>query len=211
VPIPSAASVSLNVGKLTDAALEQAARRYLDTGELPPGFGAAGIAQRTLIQNKAAEINPTASLARNKAVYAADKANLTNLQKTEGVLSAFEKAAGKNLDQFLSLANKVSDTGSPWINAPLRSVDSKGLGASDQAAFNAARDVALREIARVTNDPKLSGALTDSARKEVLSLIPEGATFAQIKRVAKVLKTAGMDALIPIYQTEAAATAALAS
>jgi len=29
--------------------------------------------------------------------------------------------------------------------------------------------------------------------------------------VAKVLKTAGMDSLIPIYQTEAAATAALAS
>jgi stage II sporulation protein AA (anti-sigma F factor antagonist) len=29
--------------------------------------------------------------------------------------------------------------------------------------------------------------------------------------VAKVLKTAGMDALIPIHQTEAAATAALAS
>ena len=29
--------------------------------------------------------------------------------------------------------------------------------------------------------------------------------------VAKVLKTAGMDALIPLYQTEAAATAALAS
>jgi hypothetical protein len=29
--------------------------------------------------------------------------------------------------------------------------------------------------------------------------------------VAKVLKTAGMDALIPIYQTEAAAMAALAS
>jgi hypothetical protein len=29
--------------------------------------------------------------------------------------------------------------------------------------------------------------------------------------VAKVLKTAGMDALIPLYQTEAAATAALAA
>jgi stage II sporulation protein AA (anti-sigma F factor antagonist) len=29
--------------------------------------------------------------------------------------------------------------------------------------------------------------------------------------VAKVLKTAGMDALIPVYQTEAAATAALAA
>ena len=55
-------------------------------------------------------------------------------------------------------------------------------------AVEAARSVALREIARVTNDPKLTGALTDSARSEVSGLSPTNATFAQIKKVATILQ-----------------------
>jgi len=183
--IPAANSA---VPALSDIALDESARVYNQTRQLPPGFGAAGIARQTAIMNRAAQLDPTAALAANQATYKADSATLTNLQKTEGTLSAFENTAGKNLDQFLSIASKVPDTGSPWVNQPLRTVNAKGLGNADQAAFNAARDVALREIARVTNDPKLSGALTDTARKEVLGLIPADATFAQIKRVAAVLK-----------------------
>lgn len=187
-PIPSASAIALNAGNLSDVALEQAAQKYLETGILPPGFGTAGVLQKTAIMNKAALLDPKAALARNQAVFKADQANLTKLQTTEGTLSAFERTAGKNLDQFLTTAAKVPDTGVPWINAPIRTLNAKLLGSADQAAFNAARDVALREIARVTNDPKLSGALTDSARAEVSALSPATATFAQIKRVAQILK-----------------------
>lgn len=187
-PIPTAAQVSITGGTLSQAALDQAAQKYLETGILPPGFGTAGVLQKTAIQNRAAEMDPKAALARNQAVFKADQANLVKLQTTEGTLSAFERTAGKNLDQFLSTAAKIPDTGVPWVNAPIRTVNAKLLGSEDQAAFNAARDVALREIARVTNDPKLSGALTDSARAEVAGLSPANATFAQIKRVAQVLK-----------------------
>ncbi len=185
-PIPSAAAVSITSQTLSQAALDQAAQKYLESGSLPPGMGMGP--QRTAIMNRAAEIDPKAALARNAAVYKADQANLTKLQTTEGTLSAFENTAGKNLNQFLETAAKIPDVGVPWINAPLRTIDAKLLGSTDQAAFNAARDVALREIARVTNDPKLSGALTDSARAEVAGLSPANATFAQIKRVAEVLK-----------------------
>lgn len=187
-PIPSAAALNVTAGALSDVAMEQAARKYLETGQLPPGFGTAGVMQKTAIMNAAAKLDPNAALARNQATYKADSANLTNLQKTEGTLAAFENTAGKNLDQFLATASKIPDTGVPWINRPIRAVASSGLGSTEQAAFTAARDVALREIARVTNDPKLSGALTDSARAEVAGLSPSSATFAQIKRVAQVLK-----------------------
>lgn len=187
-PIPSAASVSINAGSLTDTALDQAAQRFLDSGVLPPGFGTAGVMQKTKIMNRAAEIDPKAALARNQAVYHADTGNLLNLQKTEGTLSAFENTAGKNLDQFLTLADKIPDTGIPWLNTPVRQLDVNVVGSANMAAINAARDVAMREIARVTNDPKLSGALTDSARAEVLGLSPTNATLPQIKAVARVLK-----------------------
>ncbi len=185
-PIPSAAAVSISAQTLTDAALDQAAQKYLVSGSLPPGMGMGP--QRTAIMNRAAVIDPKAALALNQATFKADQANLTKLQTTEGTLSAFENTAGKNLNQFLATAAKIPDTGVPWLNQPLRSVNAKLLGSADQAAFNAARDVALREIARVTNDPKLSGALTDSARAEVAGLSPSNATFAQIKRVAEILK-----------------------
>jgi hypothetical protein len=55
-------------------------------------------------------------------------------------------------------------------------------------AVSAARDVALREIARVTNDPKLNGVLSDSARHEVQALIGKDATIGQIKQAAQILR-----------------------
>ncbi len=184
-PVAGAASSG---SVLSDTAVDQAAQRYLATGELPPGMGVAAVNQRTAVMNRAALLNPDAAIARNKAVYKADSTNLTNLQRTEGTLSAFENTAGKNLDQFLELAKNIPDTGIPWINRPVRTLTKEVVGEANIAAINAARDVALREIARVTNDPKLSGQLTDSARKEIASLSPDNATLPQIRAVVKVLK-----------------------
>lgn len=187
-PTPPA-SMTINPAAIPSAgALDMAAQRYLATGELPPmGMGSAGAAARVAIMNRAATMDPTASLAANKATYKADAANLTKLQTTEGTLSAFEKTAGKNLQQFLTLADQIPDTGVPWLNTPVRLLTQQMVGGTNMAAITAARDVALREIARVTNDPKLSGALTDSARAEVAGLLPANATLPQIKAVAKVL------------------------
>ena len=174
---------------LTPEALDLTAHQFAMTGQLPPmGLGKAGAAVRTQIINKAADVYKGLDLPSQVAAYKANQASLTKLQGTADKVSAFESTAGKNLDQFLALAAKVPDTGIPWVNSPIRTLNANVVGSTNQAAFNAARDVALREIARVTNDPNLSGALTDSARKEVQGLSPESATFAQIKHVATVLK-----------------------
>lgn len=188
-PVPPA-SMTVNPALVPSGdALSMAAKRYLATGELPSmGMGSAGAAARVAIMNEAAKLDPQASLSLNKATYKADSANLQNLQKTEGTLSAFETTAGKNLDQFLSLANKIPDTGVPWLNTPVRMLNKAIVGSANMAAIDAARDVALREIARVTNDPKMSGALTDSARQEISALSPKNATLPQIKAVVKVLQ-----------------------
>jgi len=174
---------------LTPDALNLTAKMYAMTGQLPPmGLGKTGAAVRASIINKAADEYKSLDLPQQIAAYKANQQSLTKVQGTADKVSAFENTAGKNLDQFLSLAEKIPDTGSPWVNQPIRSLDVKALGSTDLAAANAAREVALREIARVTNDPNLSGSLTDSARKEIQGLSPESATFAQIKAVAKVLR-----------------------
>lgn len=174
---------------LSADALKLTARQYAMTGQLPAmGMGKTGAAVRTAIINQAANEYKDLDLPTQQAAYKANQNSLKVLQATTDKVSAFESTAGKNLDQFLSLADKIPDTGMPWLNAPIRSLDAKVLGSAGMAAANAARDVALREIARVTNDPNLSGVLSDSARREVSALSPQDATFAQIKAVAKVLK-----------------------
>jgi hypothetical protein len=71
----------------------------------------------------------------------------------------------------------------------MRDIQRGALGADDVAAYDAARQVALTEVARVTNNPALSGSLPEGARKEVFGLNPEEASFKQILHVAQVLKT----------------------
>ena len=175
--------------QLSPAGLDVAADMFAKTGQLPPmGMGKAGASVRSKIINRAAERNPNLDLATNKAEFKANETSLTALQKNRDAVVAFENTASKNLDLFVTQAQKVVDSGSPWINQPLRAVQQRGLGSADLAAFNTARQVAINEIAKVTSSPGLSGTLSDSARHEVEAFIPENATLAQVLAVAKTLR-----------------------
>jgi len=175
---------------LTPKSLDKVAEMFATTGQLPPlGMGQAAANDRRQIINRASELFPNVTLASNAAIYKANKDSLNKVTSTLDTLSAFESTANKNLDQFLSLASKIPDTGVPWLNIPVRMLDEKMVGSANMAAVNAARDVANREIARVTNDPKLSGQLTDAARAQVSSFNAKDFTFGQAKAVAQVLKT----------------------
>jgi hypothetical protein len=180
------ATFNLQSGLLTDQAKDMAAENYFQTGQLPAG--ARSPAMISQIIDRAAQLHPGGNLAGNKAAFEANKASYDNVTKTLDTLSAFENAGLKNLKQFTDLADKLPDTGIPWANTPVRLLNNKLVGDEWMPAVEAARTVALREIARVTNDPKLSGVLTDSARQEVEGLSPQNATMNQIKHVVDVLK-----------------------
>jgi hypothetical protein len=170
---------------LSPDALQMAAESYRKTGVLP-SIGRNPQAQAQII-NAAGAMGPL-DLATEKAAYAANKASLGSLVKSRDAVTAFENTAGKNLDLFLKTAGKIVDSGVPWINAPLRTLSSAGLGSADQAAYNVARQVAVNEIAKVTGSPSMTGALSDSARHEVEAFNPQNATLAQTYRVAQILK-----------------------
>jgi hypothetical protein len=172
---------------LQGGALDQAAERYWQTGVMPMGMRSPGISSAIL--NRSAELHPEGNIAANSAAFKANQASYENVTKTLDTLSAFENTGLKNLKQFTDLAAKIPDVGVPWLNTPIRTLDEKAVGSANMAAVQAARAVALREIARVTNDPKLSGQLSDHAREEVEGLVPANATFNQIKAVANVLQS----------------------
>lgn len=177
-------------GGLNDAALDQAAQRYAQTGTLPAmGMGTAGAAARKAIMNRAGILSPNGSIAANSAEYAANENSLKGLQKNFDQVTAFENTAGKNLDQFLSTAKSVVDSDSPLVNQPLRFIAGKVAGSPQQAAFDAARTTALTEISKVLNSSNASGVLSDSARNEVSQLVGPNATLKQIYSAANILKT----------------------
>jgi len=177
-------------GTLSPAALDQAAEKYYQTGELPPmGMGASASITRRQIMDRSAVLHPEGALAANSAEFKANESSLEGLQKNFDQVTAFENTAGKNLDQFLTTAAKVVDSGSPWISEPLRSINKGMLGSADQAAFNAARATALTEISKVLNSSNASGVLSDSARQEVSQLIGPDASLKQIVSAANILKT----------------------
>jgi hypothetical protein len=182
----TAAGMGDGDGGLQDAALDQAAERYYKTTELPPlGQGAAGATARKKIINRAAELHPVADLAGNRAGYGADRASLQKLQTTADQTDAREGTALKNLDVFLDVAKRVTDTGSPALTKPARWLD-ENMGDPNIAAFRAARQTAVSEIAAVLNAQ--NSQVSDSARHEVNDLIGPNATGAQIAEAAKILK-----------------------
>lgn len=178
---------------LTPAGLDAAAMNYMKTGQLPP-LGMGDKVTRKAIINRAAELGAGAEprtsldLASNRAGFAADENSLKGLQKQRDAISAFENTALKNIDIFLNTAGKVVDTGSPLANAPARAISGKVLGSPDQAAYEAARQVALNEVAKITSNPNLSGQLSDAARKEVENFNAGSATLKQSVAVMRVLK-----------------------
>lgn len=182
------ANASAQAGMLSEAAREMAAQNYSQTGQLPAGMRSPGMSASIL--NKAATgPGGVPDIAANKAGYNADAASLKNIQKNFDNVTAFENTALKNLDVFMNQAKKAIDSGSPWVNKPLRTIAAQGLGSEDQAALNAARTTALTEIAKVLSSANAgSGVLSDSARSEVEGLIGPGATLKQVVAAGNILK-----------------------
>jgi hypothetical protein len=185
-----------DVTKLTPQGLDIAALNYRKTGVMPPlGMGDKG--NRQAIINRAATLTPDdmarieaggLDLAANRANYGADSGSLKKLQAQRDAITAFENTAQKNIDIFLETAGKVVDTGSPMANSIARVISGKMLGSPDQVKYDAARQVALSEIARIVQNPNLTGQLSDSARQEIEVFNPSNATLAQSVAVMRLLK-----------------------
>lgn len=182
--------------KLSPDALEAMAGIFIRTGQLP-ALGLGGVGVREQIFNRAGEIlsgkgKPYAGtgdpLVNAGAAFKALTGAFNLLTRQRAAVGAFENTALKNLEMFEGVAKGVVDTGSPWINKPLRAIEVGALGKSDLVAYNTARQVALTEISRVINNPNLVGVLSDEARGEVGALIGQDATLKMVYDAADILK-----------------------
>lgn len=182
-----AAAGADDVTELTPAGLDAAALNYAKTGVMP-ALGMGDKTTRKQIINRAAAMMPGLDIASAKADFSANQESLKAMQKQRDAITSFEQTASKNIDVFLASAGKVVDTGSPMANSLARLVSGKMLGSADQAAYDAARQVAVSEIAKITQNPTLAGQLSDTARKEIADFNEKGATLKQTVRVMRLLK-----------------------
>jgi hypothetical protein len=173
---------------ISPEAIDQAAHAYLQTQQLP-NFGRANPLIHGQIIKRAAELDPNASLTGNKASYKADTGSLAGQQKILDNAESWERTGKANLDVLLGVAQKLKDTGSPWLNSPVRRFMEKGVGDPNQTAFKAAHATVVNEYAKILSGAQGSGSVTEGARHEAESMLPLDATWEQLSAAAKVLDT----------------------
>jgi hypothetical protein len=178
-------STASNTG-LTPEALAYWGKYVADTGNIP-AFG-MGAGARVAVANEAPKYASGQSAASAQGGFKADVNSLSNLVKMTDNVTAFENTAGQNADMLINAGKRVIDSGAPWVNTPLRSVNQRALGTADVPVYNAARQVVLNEYARILSSANMSGVLSDQARKEVESFLPENATLKQTVDVLSLLK-----------------------
>lgn len=176
---------------LTPEAKDIAARAWVlgDPSALSNlGMGKQGAKLRTEIMNRGAEMWKGLDLASARAAFRANQESLKKLQGQADAVTAFENTAAKNIDLFLEQAKKVADSGIPVLNTPIRWASGELLGSQNQAKYDAARQVAINEVAKVVSNPGLAGVLSDAARHEVEAFNPRNATLKQTIAVMDLLR-----------------------
>lgn len=183
-----------DLGGLSVSELETYAKSFISKDGVFPNFGLSAKGNILKMKDAVAKyasyiVDQTGlDMPTLAALYKANSAALNKFIYQQSAVTAYENTAKKNLDMFLAASKGMVDSGSPWVNTPLRSIDTKGLGSDQLAIVNTARQVAVNEISRVVaGNPNMTGVLSDSARKEVESFIPENATISQIFHIAETL------------------------
>lgn len=176
-------------GGLSDPALDQAANRYLTTGQLPAmGMGAAGAQARKAIMNRAGQLDPNGVISANEAVQKANTISLSNIQKQFDSVNAFENTAIKNLDRLVVNGQQIPDLGARFANVPVRMIDEKMIGTPAMARFKADLLTAQNESAKVLNSANATGVLSDSARREAQEILSGNLPFPAMVAAVNELK-----------------------
>jgi hypothetical protein len=171
---------------LSEGAITTAAKLYLASGTIPSvGRGPTANANIARIKNRASDLDPEADINTNKVITAADKRTLTHLTDQQGQIEAMSNTARKNYEVLREAANKITDTGSPWVNKHLRQFQGQVLGSPEQAAYDVAMNVVRPELAGILD--RGSGIITVHAREEIEKAVRGEMTIPQIVAVYETL------------------------
>lgn len=123
--------------------------------------------------------------------YAADKSSAVNISKDLTAIRPYEQMLNKNADIAVQLSKKAVATDSRLANKSINWLKQNVGDNPDVAEFLAQTTIVQTEAARVLNNPRLVGQLSDSARKEMESVISGDMPLKSYERVIRRLQQDG--------------------
>lgn len=187
-------------GELTADAIEQAATAYNINKTLPTnlGRGTQGAVNTAKILNRAAEQqkdagNTAEATAIQQISNKASTMALGSLSKDLAAIGPFHDMLNTNAKIAIDLAKKISSsrTGSQFANRPLSWLQNNATDNPDIAEYLFQMQIVKTEGARILNNPRLVGQLTDSARAEMGNVINGNMPLGQTERVLKRMMSDG--------------------
>lgn len=188
---PSAPGYSSTIvaGRLTQAAIDQAAIQYATTGTLPTGSrssSGAGAIEAAAIKNRAAELNTNNNISTNKATLSALSTSLKQQVSYQETIQRSINTVDDNLKILQQASKGVNNSSVPIANQISNNYKLKsGDGALN--AFNAAIQTVRTEYATILG----RGTPTDQTRSESANLIPDNINLDQLNKVIAVLQKEG--------------------
>jgi len=184
-----AASGGMTEGQqdLTPEAIDIYANERAATGT-NKGVSVRDVKSIRAISNRMAKLYPGINLARNAAIFNANRGSLASMQKLHDGVQAFTSTADKNVQVLDEYATKLGGYDSPMANKTLRWFQANAQGKPELFAYNAARATVQTEYARILNTLAGSGQITDNARREMDSFIRGDLSLKAMREVLDVLR-----------------------
>jgi hypothetical protein len=170
---------------------------YDKTKTLPPiAWGNAGTPTRQAFIDgfpkwKAAHGGAASDTAANQAAFHADAGALNAVTKDLNTFEPYKKMLDVNADIAITLGRKIAQTDARLANRTLNWFRQNASSNPDVAEYLAQMRFVQTEAARVINNPRIVGQLTDESRREMDSVITGDAPVAVVDRVLNRLKTDG--------------------
>ena len=178
---------------------EEGQKAYADLalqGKLPSGWGGKGLSDRNNFLNKEGEKRygaggTGASLAGDQAAASANKTALAAIQKDLTAIRPYKEMLDKNADIAIDLAKKVLKSDAALINKPITWIAQNLTNSPDVAELMAQNHFVTTEAARVLSNPRLVGQMTDTAVRDMQSVINGNAPLGSYVRVLERIKMDG--------------------
>lgn len=190
--------------ELTPAGMRVAAEMTKKGIPLPSGLGKYAASRGTKVLNAlGAEIEGKGgdytAVGADRADYRANAGALNQVEKDISSIVPYKEMLDKNAAVLEKLAVNIS-TDSPLFNKPINWLKKNAAGDPDTAELLAQVQIVQTEAARVLNNPRLTGQLTDSARHEMQSIMDGNFSMDQMLRVSRRLVADGENRVDALYR-----------
>lgn len=190
----ASAAKGTDVPELDKDTVDYAAEKYNATGQLPTfGFGKAAAALRTQILQRAAHMakekgKSGVEVAADAASFKAGQSALSQLQRSEAMVGAFEKNFNMNADLALQISGQVGRTGVPVLNRWLLAGKKSIAGDPDVANFDVAMKSVVNEYTKIISGSMGNTVMAEGEIKKVENLLNSAQTPEQVKSVIAFMK-----------------------